>query len=416
MNYRPRISDAELGTRLTRAGAVLVEGPKACGKTESARRVCASELRVDTDPAVGPTMEVDPARLLDGATPRLLDEWQAEPALWNYVRRAVDDRRQKGQFILTGSANPVEDVTQHSGAGRISRMRMRPMSLWESGGSTGDVTLQALLAGDEPTSGTADATIEEVATWITVGGWPALQDDDVTAAAGAVRDYVDLIADVDLSRVSQTRRDPNRIRLLLRSLARNVATEAPLTTLAADAGGARGPLARDTVMDYLAALERLMVVEDQPAWSTHLRSTATLRKSSKRHFVDPSIAVAALGADVAGLTRDLRYLGFLFESLVIRDLRVYAQSLGGTVSHFRDSSGREADAIIHQPDGTWAAFEVKLGQGGIAHGARSLLRLADAVDTDRAGEPVALTVITGSGFAHRRPDGVNVVPITTLRA
>lgn len=415
MDYRPRVSDAELKSRLARAGAVLIEGPKACGKTESARQLSASELRVDTDPAVGPTMEVDPGRLLGGATPRLLDEWQAEPALWNYVRRAVDDRRNKGQFILTGSTNPVEDVAQHSGAGRISRMRMRPMSLWESGHSTGEVSLGSLLAGAAPSSGMVDATIEEIATRITVGGWPALQDDEVSDAAAAVGDYVDLIADVDLSRVSGTRRDPARIRLLLQSLARNVATEAPVATLASDVGGASGPLARDTVMEYLHALDRLMVIEDQPAWSTHLRSSATLRKSPKRHFVDPSIAVATLGADVPGLVRDLRYLGFLFESLAVRDLRIYAQAQGAAVSHYRDSTGREGDAIVHKPDGTWAAFEVKLGQGGIAAGAHSLLRLADAVDLDKAGAPAALTVITGAGFAHRRPDGVNVVPIATLR-
>lgn len=282
------------------------------------------------------------------------------------------------------------------------------------GAISGEVSLESLLDGGSPSSVLSSPTLEEIATWIAVGGWPGIQDGAVDDAIQANRDYVELLAQVDLSRVSSTRRDPLRVRALLQSLSRNTATEAPIKALAADMGGASGSVARDTVYDYLSALTRLMLVEDQPAWSTHLRSAATLRKSAKRHFVDPSLAVAALGASIDGLIRDLRFLGFLFESLVVRDLRIYAQVHGGRVSHYRDSAGQEVDVIVHKDDGTWAAFEVTLGQGGIAAGAESLLRFARTVDTEKAGSPSSLNVITGSGFAHRRPDGVNVVPIATL--
>jgi len=415
MAYRERVIDVELRARLARAGAVLIEGPKACGKTASAGQVCLSEVRLDTDQFARQAMDVDPRLVLDGATPRLLDEWQLYPALWDHVRRAVDDRGSNGQFVLTGSARPNDDTRRHSGAGRISRMRMRTMSLWESGHSSGEVSLGALLSGEVPRSRIAELDAAALAELVVRGGWPGQLAADTAAAAASVRDYLELVADVDISDVSGVRRDPERVRRLLRSLGRNTGTEASVTALAKDASGPDGMLTRDTVIDYLAALTRLMVVEDLPAWSVSLRSSATLRKAPKRHFVDPSLAVAALGASPAALVRDLELLGFLFESLAVRDLRIYAQAHDASVWHLRDSYGREADAVVQLPDGTWAAFEVKLGPGAVDAGAASLLRLAQDIDEKRSGIPLALTVLTGWGFAHRRPDGVNVVPIGTLR-
>jgi len=414
--YRARFADAELAARLRRSGAVLIEGPKACGKTETARRQAASEVRLDVDPSVRLAMDVDPMLLLAGQTPRLLDEWQEQPALWNFVRRAVDDRGERGQFILTGSANPADDVRLHSGAGRISRMRMRPMSLAESGHSTAEVSLAGLLEGEAPVAEPSHTSVADLAELVARGGWPALLDLTTADAQAEMRAYLDLLVEVDVSRVGDRRRDPGKVRRLLQSLARNTATEAPVATLARDVGGADGEASRNTIAAYLDALSRLMVVEDQPAWSAHLRSSAILRKAAKRHFVDPALAVAALGATAPSLVADLNLLGFLFESLVIRDLRVYAQTIGATVTHARDSAGNEVDAIIELGDGRWAAVEVKMGTGAIPRAADSLLRFSANVDTAKTGPPAALTAITGTGLATRLPSGVNVVPIATLTA
>jgi len=416
--YQPRIVDAELRERLERSGAVLIEGPKASGKTETARQVSASEVRIDVDPNVRLQFEVDPNLILQGPTPRLIDEWQVLPELWNYVRRQIDDRKTNGQFILTGSANPVEDHAQHTGLGRFSVMRMRPMSLLESGHSTGEVSLRAILGGDQPLTSTLSDDLTSLHFWaerLATGGWPSNHGASVRSAVGWVRDYLQLLREVDLSRVSNRRRDPLKVLALLQSVARNVATEAGVKTLADDAAEHGEPLDRNTVADYLAALTRLMVLEDQPAWSTRLRSSAALRQTPKRHFVDPSLAVAALAASPSSLTDDLEYMGLLFESLVIRDLRVYGQPLEARISHFRASDGSEVDAIISLPDGNWAAAEVKLGFRAVDTAAKSLQRLAAAVH-DTVRQPVALIVITGSGFAHRRRDGVTVVPLSALRA
>lgn len=413
MEYVPRVVDAELASRLGRAGAVLVEGPKACGKTETARRVCASEIRIDVDATVRPAMAIDPGRLLLGATPRLIDEWQEQRDLWDYVRRAVDDRGQPGQFVLTGSSNPDDRTHRHSGAGRVSRLQMRPLSSWEAGFSTGEVSLAALLRGGEPSSGASAATLEDIAEQIARGGWPAGLNLSTPDALAANRDYVALLAEVDMSRVSDVRRDPRKVRQLLASIARNVATEASMTTLMTDTGGADQTLSRQTVIDYYSALERLMIVDDLPAWRPHIRSSAALRQAVKRHLADPSLAVAALGIGVPALLADLRYLGFLFEAAVVRDLRVYTQGLEATVEHYRDSSGLEVDAIVRTLDNRWAGFEVKLGLGDVDQAAAALLKLADRADTGQP--PLALTVVTGFGFAHRRPDGVNVVPLTALK-
>ncbi|QOR71721.1 ATP-binding protein [Ruania alkalisoli] len=412
--YLPRVVDEELDDLLRISGAVLIEGPKACGKTETGRRAASSEVRVDVDPQVETIMAVDPALLLTGETPRLLDEWQAESQLWNFVRRAVDDRQQKGQFILTGSAQPVEDARMHSGADRIARLRMRPMTLWESGQSSGEVSLRSLLAGEDPSTVVKEPDLAGIVAALVRGGWPSVQGASLADARTEIQHYVDLLAEVDISAVSDRRRDPNRVRQLLRSLARGSATESSISTLASDVVESGDVLAWETVVDYLDALARLMVVEDVPAWSQHLRSSATLRKAPKRHFVDPSLAVAALGAGPEALMRDLNFTGQLFESLVVRDLRVYGQRHGIRVFHARDSSGREADAVLQRRDGAWMAVEIKLGPGAVDDAANSLLRFAENVD-ERTGQFLGLLVITGWGLAHRRDDGVQVVPLTALR-
>lgn len=414
MVYLSRIVDGELDARLGAAGAVVIEGPKACGKTETARRRAASSVLLDVDENARRAAAVDPSLVLDGKVPRLLDEWQVEPTLWNHVRRAVDDRGSPGQFILTGSAVPADDVARHTGAGRFSFLRMRPMTLFETGYTNGATSLAALLDGEPARAADPGLTIADLAGRITVGGWPAQHQATVAKAARAARDYLTQIANVDVSRVAGTRRDPTRIERLLRSLARNVATEVAVAVLATDAGGAEGALDRHTVAEYLTILERLMVIEDQPAWAPHLRSRANLRTSPKRHFVDPSLAVAALGAGPKQLLADLSLLGFLFESLVIRDLRVLAQPLDGRVLHYRDNYGVEADAVVQLADGRWGAFEVKLGAGLIDDGAASLLRFKDSIDTKKSGEPAVLGVITGNGFGYRRADGIDVIPIGAL--
>jgi predicted AAA+ superfamily ATPase len=412
--YLPRIVDAELQARLGAAGAVVIEGPKACGKTETARQRAASSVLLDIDANARRAVAVDPSLVLEGDTPRLLDEWQIEPEVWNHVRRAVDQRGAPGQFILTGSSVPNDDVTRHTGAGRFSFLRMRPMTLFETGHTNGAVSLASLFAGEPPRSGDPGVTVRDLADRIAMGGWPAQQGRKVADAARAARDYLEQVSQVDVGRVVGAPRDPTKLGRLLRSLARNTATEVATTVLAADAGGGEGPLDRHTVTGYLDVLERLMVIEDQPAWSPHLRSRATLRRSETRHFVDPSLALAALGAGPERLLRDLNLLGMLFESLVVRDLRVLAQPLDGKVWHYRDSYGLEVDAVVQLADGRWAAFEVKLGAGLVDAGAESLLRFRSALDIQKTGEPEVLAVICGTGFGYVRPDGVAVIPIGAL--
>jgi hypothetical protein len=412
--YRPRIVDNELAARLQATGAVVIEGPRACGKTATARRAAASEVLLDIDATARQAIALDPSLVLAGTTPRLIDEWQLEPAIWNHVRRAVDDRARPGQFILTGSSVPADDVTRHTGAGRISRLRMRPMTLFETGHTNGAISLARLLGGDVARSPDPGLSVADLAERIAVGGWPGLLGRTVNEALRAIRDYLDEVRRVDVGRVDGTRRDPDRVGRLLRSLGRNVATYAAATTLAADTGGEGGVLKDDTVREYLAALERLMVVEDQPAWAPHLRSRSVLRSGVKRHFVDPSLAVAALRATPARLLSDLNLLGLLFEALVIRDLRVYAQPLDGQVLQYRDNKGLEVDAIVELADSRWAAFEVKLGPRQIDEGAANLLRFAARVDTGRDGPPAALGVIVGFGYGYVRDDGVSVIPIGAL--
>jgi predicted AAA+ superfamily ATPase len=414
MGYEPRVVDAELAARLTATGAVVIEGPKACGKTATARQVAASEVLLDVDANARRAIDIDPALVLAGPVPRLIDEWQIEPAIWNHIRRAVDERSVPGQFILTGSSVPADDVTRHTGAGRVSRLRMRPMTLAETGHSIASISLKALLHNAAPNSPDAGLTVTALAERIVAGGWPGLVGRSVIQAGHAVRDYLEEIRRVDVGRVDQSSRDPEKVGRLLRSLARNVATSATATTLATDVGGSDGTLKDDTVRDYLVALERLMIVENQPAWAPHLRSKSLLRQAPKRHFVDPSLAVAALGATPARLLEDLQWFGCLFESLVVRDLRVYAQAADAAVYHYRDNTGLEVDAIVQAADGRWAAFEVKLGQGQIDAAAATLRKFAERIDTAKSGSPQTLGVIVATGYGYRREDGIAVIPIGAL--
>jgi uncharacterized protein len=413
-SYRPRIGDDILRRGLEASGAVLIEGPKACGKTRTARQVAASEVLLDVDERARAAVALDPSLVLAGDTPRLIDEWQVEPRIWNHVRRAVDDRQEPGQFILAGSAVPVDDATRHSGAGRFSRLRMRPMSLFESGLSDGSISLRDLMDGGRVNS-TSSLELTELTEAVVRGGWPALQEVSVETAMEGTAAYLEEVSRTDINRVDSGRRDPERVRRLLRSLARNVATHVALTTLAADsADSGSTPLNEHTVGSYLAALERLFVIEDQPPWAPHLRSRSILRKSPKRHFVDPSLAAAALQAGPAALLRDLNLFGFLFESLVVRDLRIYSQPLRGEVRQYRDNKGLEIDAIVESGD-SWAAFEVKLGAPeAIEEAASNLLKFAREIDTERSSEPSALGVIVAGGYGYAREDGVQVIPITAL--
>lgn len=414
MAYHPRIVDQELDERLAATGAVVVEGPRACGKTTTAQQLAASEVRLDVDDVARRLARLEPARILIGAAPRLVDEWQLEPAIWNHVRRAVDDRRLPGQFILTGSAVPADDATRHTGAGRLTRLRMRPLSLFELGRSSGQISLAGLLDGVLAAAGRSAIPLDDLAELISVGGWPVNLGRSTPVALRANRDHLDEIRRLDIANGDGKRRDPVRVGMLLRSLARNVATPAAIATLAADTGEGVSAIKEHTAGDYMRALERIMIVENQPAWPTHLRSRSVLRRKPVRHLADPSLAVAAVRATPARLLRDLDFLGLLFESMVVRDLRVYAQAADAEVFHYREKGGLEVDAIVQGNDGRWAGFEVKLGERRVDEGARSLLRLAGRVDSERMGEPAALGVIVSSGYGYTREDGVNVIPIGAL--
>ncbi len=394
---------------------MVIEGPKACGKTSTARQIATSEVLLDVDESARQAVAISPDLILEGTTPRLIDEWQLEPSIWNHIRRAVDDRSDTGQFILTGSAVPADDITQHTGAGRISRLRMRPMSLFETETSSGAVSLSELLAGEQAQATDPGLTVQDIAREIAIGGWPGIRGLVTNKSLRAVRDYLDEIRRVDVSQVAGGRRDPGKVGRLLRSLARNTSTYTAATTLGKDAGGADGPLKDDTVRDYLDALERLMIVEDQPAWAPHLRSKYVMRSAAKRHFIDPSLAVAALGATPDRLLTDLNLLGFLFESLALRDLRIYAQSMDAQVLQYRDSSGLEVDAIVQATDGRWAAFEIKLGSGQVDSAAESLTKFAAHIDKGKSGAPTMLGVIVSTGYGYVREDGIQVIPVGTLR-
>ncbi|MBR5650618.1 MAG: ATP-binding protein [Bacteroidales bacterium] len=417
-NYIPRICDVLLEKRLHHSGAILITGPKWCGKTSTAL-VASKSVVYMQDPDKGSAYmtaaDTKPSILLEGNVPHLIDEWQMAPVLWDAVRFAVDQRQDFGQFILTGSAVPIDDVTKHTGTGRISRLNMRTMSLYESGESKGCVSLRDLFDGIFPVLEPSNLTIEEIAFAICRGGWPASVKMKGMDALELSRNYVDAIIHHDISRVDGVERNPKRVQLLLRSLARNVATMATNVTILQDMEGDEKTMTAPTLDAYLNALRRIFVIEDQPAWSPSMRSKTAIRTASKRHFTDPSIATAVLRATPKSLLDDFNTFGLLFDSLCTRDMRIYAQANDGEVYHFRNKYGLEADMIITLNDGRWAAVEVKLGNKQIEEASEHLQELAKKVNDEKMGKPSFLMVITGGEYAYKRKDGVLVVPIGCLK-
>ena len=415
--YLPRVVDEHMERLLRTAPAVVVEGPRACGKTWTGRRFAHSMVRFDELDSTRRKLEVNPASFLVGEAPRLLDEWHLADGLWNAMRHACDDRGANGQFILAGSVKPAVAATDHSGAGRVARLRMRPMSLWESGDSSGVVSLADLLSGGGCAADPAEPDLAAVARLVCRGGFPRFVTMDHADARARLRDYLRDLSQIDLTTGEPAGHDPHKMLALISSLARNEATSASLRTLLEDTAGFGGPSDRDTVRRYIDRLSDAFVIEPLHAWSTHLRGTATLRSSPKRYFVDPSLATAALRAAPEGLMADLEAFGLLFESLVIRDLRVYAQALDAEVMHYRDSKNLEVDAIVTRGAGDWAAVEIKLGgANAIETAISSLRRLRAKVDTGTAGEPLRLIVITAVGRAFETDDDIAIVPITHLQA
>lgn len=418
--YLKRIADQVLQERLTSSGAVLIEGPKWCGKTRTALENSKSHLFMqDPDKAISYLKAADtkPSLLLMGETPRFLDEWQTAPVLWDAVRFMVDQRGKSGQFILTGSAVPKDNVVQHTGTGRISRLLMRPMSLYESLESNGSVSLKALFDGETEIDSFSTLTIEQIALAIVRGGWPASIGSPEKIALRHAIDYVEAIINADVSRVDGIEKNPVRVRALLRSLSRNISTMATIKTIHDDIamGDADESISEKTISQYLGALDRIFVTENLPAWNPALRSKTAIRTSPKRQFVDPSIATAVMRLTPSRLLEDFNYFGFLFESLCDRDLRIYAEALDGQVFHYRDGSGLELDAVIALNDGRWAAVEVKLGSKEIEDAAVHLLELKNKVNTEKMREPSFLMILTVTEIAYQREDGVFVVPIGCIK-
>lgn len=411
--YLPRIADLELEQRLGYIGAVLIDGPKACGKTATASRQAQTVIRLDEDQTARTWVRLAPERLFEGPTPILFDEWQVEPKIWNKVRRQVDDREGKGLFILTGSATPTDDASRHSGAGRFSVMQMRPLSLFESGHSTGEMSLASLLRGERQTGLGTHLSFDDLLQRIVIGGWPELIGVNETGARRWLRDYLSNIVEVDIQKLG-SRRDPANLRRLLESLGRSVGQAVKAIELAKDVGGADGPIAKETLSAYLTALDRLHLLDDSPAWLPHMRSRARLRTAPVRYFVDPSLGPAALGIGTSELITDLNALGLHYEALVIRDLRIYAQPLDARVECWRDASGHEVDAVVSIGPNKWGAFEVKLSPDAVDEAAATLLHFTSNVDTSRHGEPACLGVITSTGAGGLREDGVHVIPIGCL--
>jgi predicted AAA+ superfamily ATPase len=414
-----RIADKLLLERLEASGAVLVEGPKWCGKTRTSLEIAKSHLFMqdpDKRSSYLKTADVKPSLLLQGDTPRLLDEWQIAPVLWDAVRFTVDQRGESGQFILTGSAVPQDNVVEHTGTGRIARLVMRPMSLYESRESNGAISLRDLFEGKKELEEISSLTIEKIAFAIVRGGWPASVLDKEKVALRRAIDYVEAVINKDVSKVDGIEKNPVRVRMLLRSLARNISTFASMQTIADDITmGNEESLSVKSISQYMNALNRIFVTEDIPAWSPALRSKTTIRTSPKRQFVDPSIATAVMRLTPQRLLDDFNYLGFLFESLCDRDLRIYAEANDGEVFHYHDKNELEADAVICLNDGRWAAVEIKLGSKEIETAAKSLIALKSKINTEKMREPSFLMILTGTEFAYQRKDGVLVVPLGCLK-
>lgn len=420
-NYLPRITDKLLDERLKAKGAILIEGPKWCGKTTSAKEFAKSFIAMDEPDKTKQykqMAELNPSALLEGETPRLVDEWQLAPNLWNAVRYEVDKRDDFGQFILTGSAVPAEfDASMHSGTGRISRLYMRTMSLYESKDSDGAISLSDLF-DDKEISCANHKTLDDIAFLICRGGWPISIKLEGKASLFQAIDYFDSVVKNDISRVDSVKRDVEKAKSLLRSYARHVGSQAPLETIRKDMlANQVATFDQVTLYSYIDALKKIFVIEDAPAWNPNIRSKTAIRSTDTRYFIDPSIATAALGIGPKDLTQDLNTMGLLFENLAVRDLRIYSELLDGSVYHYRDKSGLECDAVIHLRNGSYGLVEIKLGGDKlIEEGAETLKTLSDLIDTNSMKKPSFMMVLCAQApFAYKRNDGVYVVPITSLR-
>ena len=420
--YKPRIADKLLARKLAGKGAVLVEGPKWCGKTTTAQQQAQSLLNLGDSDILSQSlkmMEISPKTLLQGKTPRLIDEWQTIPPLWDTIRSEVDQRGEFSQFILTGSSVlPQANETTHSGTGRFAHIKMRPMSLFESGESTGTVSLGDLFDGNTFEPQPCEIDLQKMAYLTCRGGWPQATLIEGKIALDQAFDYFDSVIERDIQRIDGVKRNPERAKLLMRSYARNIAQQASYSTIKADMlSNDAKTLDEDTVADYIKALKQLFVIEDLAAWNPNIRSKSAIRTGDTRHFVDPSIGTAALGLGPNDLINDLNFFGLLFEDLVVRDLRVFAEALNGKLYHYRDSSGLECDTVLHRRNGTYALIEVKLGgEKLIEEGVASLNSLANTIDTDRMHKPSFMMVLTAVGpYAYQRKDGIFVVPIGCLK-
>ena len=419
--YMTRVSDKVLLDHLESKGAVLVEGAKWCGKTTSAKHIAKSVIEMDRPDKTLQYQEMArlrPSALLEGDVPHLIDEWQLAPTLWNAVRYEVDQRDDFGQFILTGSSVPPElDKSTHTGTGRIVRMKMRPMSLYESRDSNGQVSLGAMFEGSD-ISGSDDHDINDISFYICRGGWPKAIGKSEKVSLKQARDYFDSVVNDDISRVDGVKRDPERTKRLMRSYARNVSTQASLETIRDDLIlNDTDTFDKETVYSYLNALKKLFVIEDSLAWNPNLRSKTAIRTTDTRYFVDPSIATASLGIGPKDLVNDLKLMGLIFENLCIRDLRIYADALDGDVYHYRDKTGLECDAVVHLRNGEYGLIEIKLGGDDLINeGAHNLITLSEKIDTDKMHKPAFMMVLCGiAPFAYKREDGVFVVPISCLK-
>lgn len=420
--YKSRIADEILERKLKGKGAVLIEGPKWCGKTTTAEQIAKSVLYM-ADPANGEQnltlADINPSLLLTGDTPRLIDEWQLAPKLWDAIRFEVDHRGEEGQFILTGSAVPVDrNKIVHTGTGRFSWLLMRPMTLYESGESTGTVSLKDLFDGLSTINGINNLSLEDIAYLCCRGGWPRSIFLDKDIALDSAFDYYDAIVNSDMSRVDGVNRNPLRVKNLMRSYARNIGSQASIETIKNDmVNNDSFDLDTDTVFSYISALKKIFVIEESPAWNPNLRSKAAIRTSDTRYFIDPSIATASLGIGPEDLINDLNTFGLVFETLCIRDLRVYAESINGNVYHYRDSSSLECDAVIHLRNGSYGLVEIKLGGDRlIDEGAKNLIKLQNKIDTEKMKKPSFMMVLTATGnYAYKRDDDVYVIPVGCLK-
>lgn len=420
--YNYRIVDSLLQDKLEAKGAVLIEGPKWCGKTTTATQKAASILHMDNPTEKDQKLtlaKLNPLRLLKGAVPRLIDEWQIAPTLWDSIRYEVDQREEMGQFILTGSAVPADTKEiNHSGTGRFSWLMMRPMSLYESKESTGEISLKELFDENTNIDGENPNDIEKLAFLICRGGWPGAIDLKEKPALQQAFDYLDGVVKSDINRADGIEKNEERVRRIMRSLARNQGSQTPTTVIANDIlANDSSSVNEDTVQTYIKALKKIFVIEDMPAWNPNLRSKSAIRTSDTRYYVDPSIASASLGLGPDDLLNDLNTFGLLFETLCVRDLRIFAESLNGSVYHYRDNTGLECDAVIHLRNGKYGLIEIKLGGDDlIEEGAKTLKKLKDCIDTTKMNKPSFLMVLTGIGkYAYKREDGVLVVPIGVLK-